>query len=187
MGFDANAAEPGVTYFFTVTRAPDAGFSLLDHLHLLRIAYSDVLAENPFRTSAIVVLPDHLHAVWRLPEGDGDFSTRWRKIKGRFTRMVKHSGCLSDRTSRRGENAIWQRRFWERQLTSEAELRKHMEYCWSDPVRHGLVERASDWTSTSMHREVRAGIVERDWIGPPIQGFFGEREVELLPPQPDAA
>ncbi|MEM1299209.1 MAG: transposase [Pseudomonadota bacterium] len=170
---------PGGTFFFSVMLAQQSGLNLLEHLHLLRISYSETLAENPFHTNAIVILPDHLHAVWTLPEGDADYSLRWRKIKGRFTRMIKHSGRLSDSALRRGERGIWQRRFWERHLTSETELRKHLAYCWSDPVRHGLVERAVDWTSSSLHREIRAGKIEPDWRPPRIEGTFGEREEDL--------
>ena len=167
---------PGGTYFFSVMVAPDAGLSLLDHLHLLRIAYSETLSENPFRTDAIVILPDHLHAVWTLPEGDADYSLRWRKIKGRFTRMVKHSGKLTDSALRRGERGIWQRRFWERHLRTETELRKHQAYCWSDPVRHDLAELASDWGASSIHREIRAGILRPDWCAPPLEGMFGDQQ-----------
>ena len=156
-------------------------------MHLFRIAYSATLEENPFRTDAIVILPDHLHAIWTLPEGDSDYSLRWRKIKGRFTRMVKHSGTLSDSALRRGEAGIWQRRFWERHLFSPGEFRKHRAYCWSDPVRHGWVERPQDWMASSFHRDVRAAIVDPDWQAPAIRGTFGERQAELLPARPDAA
>jgi len=38
----------------------------------------------PFDIGAWVVLPDHLHCIWTLPEGDADFSTRWRLIKTAF-------------------------------------------------------------------------------------------------------
>jgi len=31
----------------------------------------------PFAIDAIVLLPDHLHAIWSLPPGDADFSQRW--------------------------------------------------------------------------------------------------------------
>lgn len=40
----------------------------------------------PFVTEAICVLPDHLHAVWRMPQGDADYAKRWGLIKGLFSR-----------------------------------------------------------------------------------------------------
>jgi putative transposase len=49
-------------------------------------------AERPFDIDAWVVLPDHLHCVWTLPEGDADYSTRWGAIKGRFTNTLRRSG-----------------------------------------------------------------------------------------------
>ncbi|MFK7944532.1 MAG: transposase [Paracoccaceae bacterium] len=148
---------------------------LIQHLDLLRIAYSETLAENPFRTDSIVMLPDHLHAVWTLPGGDTDYSTRWRKIKGRFTRMVKHSGRLKDDALRKGERGIWERRFWERELVSVSEICKHVEYCWSDPVRHRIVKAPAEWEASSLHREIRAGKVDKDWQAVPLHGTFGER------------
>jgi putative transposase len=36
----------------------------------------------------MVVLPEHLHAVWRLPPEDHDYAGRWRLIKARFTRAL---------------------------------------------------------------------------------------------------
>ena len=38
----------------------------------------DARQRYAFHIDAIVVLPEHLHAVWTLPPGDADFSTRWR-------------------------------------------------------------------------------------------------------------
>lgn len=178
---------PGGTFFFSVMLAPECGLSLIEHLHLLRIAYSETLEENPFRTNAIVILPDHLHAVWTLPDGDGDYAIRWRKVKGRFTRMVKHSGARTASAVRRGESGVWQRRFWERHLTSQAELRRHVAYCWSDPVRHGLVARAADWAASSVHREIRAHQIPRDWSAPALAGTFGERQEEITQVTPAPA
>ena len=34
---------------------------------------------------AIVVLPNHIHCIWMLPEDDNDFSVRWRLIKRYFS------------------------------------------------------------------------------------------------------
>jgi putative transposase len=79
---------PGGSYFFTVNLA-DRRLSLLtDHIDLLRVAFRDARARHPFTIDAAVILPDHLHAMWTLPEGDRDFATRWRLIKSAFSRAL---------------------------------------------------------------------------------------------------
>jgi REP element-mobilizing transposase RayT len=60
----------------------------------LRAAFRQTRERHPFTTDAIVVLPDHLHAVWTLPDGDRDFSTRWRLIKSTFSRNFAKGGGL---------------------------------------------------------------------------------------------
>ena len=79
---------PGGAYFFTVNLQDRRQRLLTDHIDMLRAVYRDVQARHPFETLAIAILPEHLHAVWQLPEGDSDFSTRWRLIKGGFSRAV---------------------------------------------------------------------------------------------------
>lgn len=58
-------------------------------------------------------LPDHLHTLWTLPEGDADFSGRWRAIKAPFSRGLVRRGVPLVR-DRRGEYDLWQWRFRER-------------------------------------------------------------------------
>jgi len=79
---------PGGTCFFTVTLADRSSESLVRNVDLLRRAYGSVQQQRPFRTIAICILPDHLHAIWTLPEGDADFPRRWSLIKGRFARAL---------------------------------------------------------------------------------------------------
>jgi len=89
---------PGATVFFTVTLAARGGSALVDHVDALREAVRRTKAERPFRVDAFVVLPDHLHAVWTLPEGNADFSTRWGRSR-RGSR--RHFGTSVDRASAR--------------------------------------------------------------------------------------
>ncbi|APX13584.1 REP-associated tyrosine transposase [Tateyamaria omphalii] len=79
----------------------------------LGIAYARTQAQHPFECDAIVVLPDHLHALWTLPPGDADFSTRWRKIKARFSRSVRGEYRRRQSKVNKREVGLWQRRFWE--------------------------------------------------------------------------
>ncbi|MFN3577269.1 MAG: REP-associated tyrosine transposase, partial [Tabrizicola sp.] len=83
---------PGATVFFTVNLADRGAQTLVDHVEMLREAVRVTKAERPFRIDAWVVLPDHMHAVWTLPEGDSDFSTRMAAIKARFSAGLRRSG-----------------------------------------------------------------------------------------------
>ena len=61
---------PGGCFFFTVNLAERKLSLLTDHVELLRAAFRGTHQCHPFTIDAIVVLPDHLHTVWTLPEGD---------------------------------------------------------------------------------------------------------------------
>ncbi|OUS04492.1 transposase [Rhodobacterales bacterium 52_120_T64] len=153
----------GATYFFTISLADRGSSVLVDSVDVLRKAYTQTIIEQPVWSDAFVVLPDHLHAVWTLPEGDADFSTRWRKIKARFSHALSATPVRSQSKIAKGERGIWQRRFWEHLIRDDRDYGNHMEYCWGNPVRHGLVERVADWPYSSFHRDVRRGIVPKDW------------------------
>jgi REP element-mobilizing transposase RayT len=101
---------PGGTFFFTVTLDDRKSSALVDHVALLRAAFRKTRSERPFVVEAIVILPDHLHAIMTLPPGDSDFSDRWRRIKGSFTRSVVAAGIPISR-DHRGEYSVWQKRF----------------------------------------------------------------------------
>lgn len=140
----------GASIFFTVALA-DRGSSLLTgEIARLREAVRLTRRERPFGISAWVVLPDHLHCIWDLPAGDRDYPTRWRLIKSRFSRGLP-IGARRESHARRGERGIWQRRYWEHHLRDEADFTAHLNYCWVNPVRHGLVDRPEDWPYSSIH------------------------------------
>jgi putative transposase len=157
---------PGATYFFTVvTYQRQPLFGELDNVELLREVFREVKATLPFEIEAMVVLPDHLHCLWTLPEGDADFSERWRRIKGKFSRQcaVRYQQTVSASCSSKGEKAVWQRRFWEHQIRNEADFQSHVEYIHYNPVKHGLVATPKDWPHSSFHKYVRNGIYPEDW------------------------
>src|SRR5579859_7267973 len=83
---------PGGTFFFTVTLADRDSHALVDHVAALRSAFRATRRERPFAIEAIVVLPDHLHAIFTLPSADADFSGRWRRIKGHFSTALLDAG-----------------------------------------------------------------------------------------------
>ena len=155
----------GGTFFFTVKLADPKSRLLVEHIGLLREAYAFVQNRYPFETVAICVMPNHLHAVWTLPDGDRDYSLRWRLMKTRFSHHFAASDGLSASKQRRHEKGIWQRRFYEHTIRDEADLRRCVDYVYINPVKHGLVEAVRDWPFSSFHRFVRDGLLPPDWGG----------------------
>lgn len=154
---------PGGTCFFTVNLLERRRTLLVDQIDALRRAFREAQAARPFVIEAIVVLPDHLHCVWRLPDGDADNATRWRHIKTMFSRMVPNGERRSSRRLAKGERGIWQRRFWEHLIVDENDLQRHVDYIHFNPVKHGYVLRAADWLYSSLRRDISRGMVGEDW------------------------
>jgi putative transposase len=67
---------PGGTFFFTVNLLDRRSDLLVARIDRLRDAIRGVRAQRPFRIDAWVVLLNHLHCLWTLPQGDADFSGR---------------------------------------------------------------------------------------------------------------
>ncbi|MDB5986001.1 MAG: transposase [Nevskia sp.] len=161
---------PGGTFFFTVALLERKRRLLVEHIEHLREAFRIVRAKRPFEINAIVVLPDHLHCIWTLPEDDPDFSTRWRLIKTRFVNCIPAGERLSIRRESKGERGIWQRRFWEHTIRNDADYAAHVDYIHFNPVKHGVVQRVADWPHSSFHRFVASGLLPADWAAePPIE------------------
>jgi len=168
---------PGGSFFFTLNLAERRLRLLTEHVGLLRAAFRDTRLRHPFTIEAIVVLPDHLHAIWTLPEGDSDFALRWRLIKSAFSRSLPRSERLSASRVGKSERGIWQRRYWEHTLHDEGDFARHADYVHFNPVKHGHVARVVDWPYSSFHRMVRLGTYPEDWGGDGTDdgGRFGER------------
>jgi putative transposase len=156
---------PGGRFFFTVNLAERRRRLLTDHVNLLRKAFRDVRRDHPFTIDAAVVLPDHLHMIWMLPQDESDFALRWRLIKATFSRGLYGGERVSMSRVSKGERGIWQRRYWEQTLRDDADVERHMNYIHYSPVKHGHVARVQDWPHSSFHRMVRLGIYPLDWAG----------------------
>jgi putative transposase len=165
----------GSVYFFTVALADRSSSLLVSEIDRLRSAYRTVQARYSFETIAICVLPDHVHAIWSLPRGDADFSTRWNLIKGGFSRGLEARPRSPSKIAKR-EKGIWQRRYWEHAIRDEADFERHIDYTHYNPVKHGYVTRVLDWPHSSFHRYVEQGVLPADWGGDlkDIKGSFGE-------------
>jgi putative transposase len=154
---------PGGTFFFTVTLHNRRSAILTEYIDDLRTAFADARRRRPFTIDAIVILPEHLHCIWTLPEGDGDFPSRWHDIKARFAARVPQGEALSERRLRKGERGIWQRRYWEHVVRDERDFERHLDYIHFKPVKHGHVQCAIDWPYSSLRRFVARGSCPPDW------------------------
>lgn len=154
----------GGTYFFTATLVDRTSHVLVHHVDALRASFRTTRRAHPFAIDAVVVLPDHLHIVMTLPEGDTNYPTRWQLIKRRFTAAVAKAGAPIPRHPN-GENALWQRRFWEHTIRDDRDFERHVDYIHINPVKHGLVARVRDWPHSSFHRYVQRGLLPKDWAG----------------------
>lgn len=169
------ARVPGGTYFFTVTLLERRRCLLTERIGALGDAFRIARAARPFSMPAWVVLPDHLHCIWELPEGDDDFATRWRHVKTAFSRAIPAGEPRSARRIAKAERAIWQRRYWEHLVRDDADLRAHVDYIHINPVKHGHVQRVVDWPYSSFHKHVERGWLAEDWACDPACVVVGER------------
>ncbi|MCP4346921.1 MAG: transposase [Desulfobacterales bacterium] len=142
---------------------------------MLREAVEWVRQRHPFFIDAWVLLPDHMHCIWTLPEQDTDFSKRWSLIKSNFSKrakaMLHNPEWMNVSKLKHRESTIWQRRFWEHLIRDDEDYRIHMDYIHYNPVRHGLVNRVRDWPYSTFHRYVRKGIYSENWGGGMIPGL----------------
>lgn len=173
--------HPGACVFFTVNLVDRGADTLVRHVEVLRQAVAVTRAERPFHIDAWVVLPDHMHCLWTLPEGDSDYSMRMAAIKARFTAGLRRSGFRPTPLERNGygaqggrqrvglkpdlqgevrrdvrrgnESPIWQKRFWEHHIRDDKDFATHVRYCWINPVKHGLVGHPREWPYSSWHRD----------------------------------
>jgi REP-associated tyrosine transposase len=171
------AVAAGGTYFFTVNLAQRDSDGLVRHVDDLRAVMSAVKNTHPFVVVAMVVLPEHLHAIWRLPLGDTDYPLRWSQIKAGFSRRLEKNEHI--RASRRAkrERGIWQRRYWEHQIRDQDDLARHVDYIHYNPVKHGWVRQAVDWPHSTLHGYIERGLLPQDWGGTTggAVGAYGER------------
>lgn len=156
---------PGATWFFTVNLLERRNNPfLIENIDLLRSAFK-TKEKHPFNIDALVILPDHLHCIWTLPENDSNYSMRWNLLKGRFSRAFGKHESLSKSRIKRRERGIWQRRFWEHMIRDENDFNRHLDYIHWNPVKHGYASNAVDWPHSSFHKYVKMGWYLDNWGG----------------------
>jgi putative transposase len=156
---------PGGTFFFTVNLLDRRSDLLVTRIDALRKAVRRVRSSAPFHIDAWVVLPDHMHCLWTLPEADDDYPGRWRAIKKAFSKSLPAIEPLSAAMTARGERGIWQQRYWEHTIRDDRDYAAHMDYIHFNPVKHGYAENSIDWPFSSFRRCVDAGLYPVGWLG----------------------
>jgi len=159
---------PGATYFFTVNTYQRRKVLTGPPFYLaLKQAFRQVKAKHPFTIGAFVLLPDHLHCIWTLPPGNGDYALRWNLIKRLVSQATRDSvdPPLSGSRIKRKESGLWQRRFWEHQIRDDQDFARHVDYIHWNPMKHGYVQCVADWPYSSFHKYVRDGVYPKDWAG----------------------
>ena len=90
--------------------------------------------------------------------------------RGKIERKIFQSASRQSK----GEQGIWQRRFWEHQIRNEIDFTRHVEYIHFNPVKHRLVKSPIDWPYSSFHRQVKQGTYDSDWGGASTEIKFDE-------------
>ncbi|MCV3273929.1 REP-associated tyrosine transposase [Roseobacter sinensis] len=180
MGNQIRSKTPGATFFFTARLADPRSSLLTDEVDLLRRAMRETVSRYPFSIDDIVVLPAAIHTIWTLPEDDADFSTRWSYLKSRFSRALPPPESRTATEILRKEKGIWQRRFWEHRIRSAHDLMLHRRLIHTAPVEAGLVERPTDWSWTSLHRDLATAHMAHS---PARAPKFSEMGLKTAPPE----
>ncbi|GHT91666.1 transposase [Betaproteobacteria bacterium] len=157
------ARVPGGTYFFTVNLLNRQSKLLMTHIAQLRETVRQVRQQQPFHIDAWVVLPEHMHCIWTLPSGDQNYAARWKDIKTGFSKRLPKTELVSTARTKQGERGIWQRHYWEHTIRDDEDYAAHVNYCYINPLKHGLVEQVKDWQFSTFHRDVKNGLFPLDW------------------------
>ncbi len=154
--------QPGACYFFTVVthqRRP----ILTEFIDELRTAVRYVKQHHPFTIDGIVILPDHIHTIWQLPESDDNYPMRCAQIKRRFSMSIRPDEVVDKSRRVKHERGLWQRRYWEHLIRDAEDWRRHMDYLHYNPVKHGYVQNPIDWPYSSLATCQHNGWYESGW------------------------
>ncbi len=182
MSYYRRSSMAGCTYFFTLVSYKRQTILCDEPVRqALRKAIKNTQNKYPFRIDAWVLLPDHLHCIWTLPDNDKDYSKRWSMIKRKVSidcaNSYKKNALLTSSKIKHRESTIWQRRFWEHRIRDQNDFSRHFDYIHYNPVKHGLCKKPDEWQYSTLHRYVRKGVYPVDWAvqgGRFDRGVFGE-------------
>jgi len=162
------AAAKGASYFFTLVSYQRRNIFCDQSIRFaLRQAIKRVQNKSPFSIDAWVLLPNHMHCIWTLPEGDNNFSQRWSSIKRRVSiecgQQYKQQQLLTESKVKRRESTLWQRRFWEHQIRNQQDFNNHLDYIHYNPVKHNYCYSPSQWQYSTIHRYIKEGYYPYNW------------------------
>jgi len=162
------AFRPGGTFFLTLVAERRAPIVVCESARsMLHAAFETCRRHHPFILEAMVLLPDHLHMLMTLSEGDGDFSVRVANVKSGFIRAYLAAGGTEQRRSpsrvRQRARGVWLKRFWEHSIRRGDDLRRHLDYIHYNPVKHGHARCPHAWAHSSFHRFVDENRYAADW------------------------
>jgi REP element-mobilizing transposase RayT len=150
----------GVFSFTVVTHDRARIFSSEARVEALRAAFRKIKAVRPFQMDAVVVLPDHLHCLWRLPEGDGDYSGRWREIKKAASRQID---ARTNRNCPAAPHLLCQRPAHVQTSTHRRPLSRKCGTAEQLRFRIYSSFRNPNWIVTTNHRNERSVWQRRFW------------------------
>jgi len=91
--------------------------------------------ENQLCSMAWVLMPDHLHWLFQLQ--DGELSKVMKLFKGRSAKSLNGLRGV--------EGEVWQRAFYDRGVRPDEDLRMLSRYIVANPLRAGLVEEIGQY------------------------------------------
>lgn len=129
--------EPGRIYHVRFSIHP--GSQTLSTLSLARPVVRGLMAtETQVETLCFVVMPDHVHWLLRLNEGQ-DLSAAVQKARSLATRNIRQLVGY--------ESFAWQPGFFDRALRRDEDIAAVARYIVANPVRAGLVKSVRDYSS----------------------------------------
>ncbi|MDP8256221.1 MAG: transposase [Candidatus Alcyoniella australis] len=151
----------GDTHFITIKiQDKHPVFQEKKAVQSLRECIRKVQSRYPFEVEALVTMPDHLHLILTLPQDDDVLNLRVQAIQTAFAKTYGRNldlGKDSPDSSRVRQSTIWRRRYCNHLICDDADLAKHIEYVFWNPVKHGLVKNPSSWPYCNMSRKSRNG------------------------------
>ncbi len=115
-----------------------------------------------------VLMPEHVHAIVWFPETGqlSSFMHGWKRKSSFHIRGWYRSEAPNYFEGFGEGDCFWQAKYYSFEICGQAKLLEKLNYMHENPVRRGLVERATDWKwSSARWYEWRRSVgVPIEWI-----------------------